>query len=81
MAYPRFSLAQRKLSPGTLIEIIPKQGRQYKAFLKVVLPKMTFFFFLKILFTHKIQRQRHRQEKQAPYSEPDAGLNPRIQGS
>ena len=47
------------------------------------------FIFCKILFIHERhrererekerERQRHRQrEKQAPYREPDAGLDPRI---
>ena len=45
----------------------------------------TFFFFL---FIHERERQterqrrRHRQrEKQAPYREPDVGLDPRTPGS
>ena len=43
-------------------------------------------FFLKIFYlfmrdTHK-ERQRHRQrEKQAPFREPDVGLDPRTPGS
>ena len=44
------------------------------------------FFFFKILFIYswetQRERQRHRQrEKQAPWGDPDVGLNPRIPGS
>ena len=48
-------------------------------------PKSThsYFFFLKILFIYSWETQRegkrHRQrEKEAPYGEPDAGLDPRT---
>ena len=44
-----------------------------------------FWFFFKILFTHerrRRERQRHRQrEEQAPYREPDVGLDSRTPGS
>ena len=48
---------------------------------------MTFIYlFFKILFIYsrerERERQRHRQrEKQAPYREPDVGLDPRSPGS
>ena len=49
-------------------------------------PVIYFLFFKKIiyLFIHERhrERQRHRQrEKQAPYRDPDAGLDPRTPGS
>ena len=42
-----------------------------------------FFFFLRFyLFMKDTERQRHKQrEKQAPYGEPDAGLDPGTMGS
>ena len=45
-----------------------------------------FVFFFKILFIYlretQRERQRHRQrEKQAPFREPDVGLDPRTLGS
>ena len=54
------------------------------------LEQLLFFiflkFFLKILFIHERhtqrERQRHRQrEKQAPFREPDLGLDPWSPGS
>ena len=46
----------------------------------------SFFFLLKILFIYERhrdrERQRHRQrEKQAPFREPDVGLDPGSPGS
>ena len=47
--------------------------------------KIVFFFFLRFyLFIHDghTERQGHRQrEKQAPFREPDAGLDPGTPGS
>ena len=45
---------------------------------------LCLFFFLRFFkkIIHERERQRHRQkEKQAPFGEPDAGLNPRTPGS
>ena len=44
---------------------------------------MLFFFFLRFLFIYERHRekQRHRpREKQAPWEEPDAGLDPSTRG-
>ena len=46
--------------------------------------QILFFFLRFYLFIHERHRERwrHRQrEKQAPYGEPDVGLNPRTPGS
>ena len=45
-----------------------------------------FFFFNSYLFIHERHRERQRQthrqrEKQAPYREPDVGLDPESPGS
>ena len=50
--------------------------------------KLVLFFFLDFIYLfmrdteRERQRQRHRQrEKQAPYREPDVGLDPKTPGS
>ena len=50
----------------------------------MVLPELLFLFFFifKILFIHERHRERERQrEKQAPFREPNVGLDPRTPGS
>ena len=56
--------------------------------LEMQILKASVYFFLKILFIHERERERerlaerHRQrEKQAPFREPDVGLNPGSPGS
>ena len=59
----------------------------FKKLYKKDLPILVLgFFFFKILFTDERERereaQRHRErEKQAPFREPDVGLNPSTPGS
>ena len=58
---------------------IPKCGR-FSFCIDILLFKVVFIYLL-MRDTQK-ERQRHRQrEKQTPYGEPDAGLNPRSLGS
>ena len=49
---------------------------------QVLMSTVPLFFKKFYLFITDTERQRHRQkEQQAPYREPNAGLNPRTPGS